>query len=75
MLPCIEYFDDVKRCLYVRKCEKNEKQKSNDVLSDCINIHLNKNESMSTNTSEKKKNAKDSTMWSPHKINDHTDIC
>jgi hypothetical protein len=58
--------------MYVRKCEKNENEKkSNDVLFDYVNIHLNNNESMSTNISRKKKNEKDSTMWSSHKINDH----
>jgi hypothetical protein len=27
MLPCIEYFDDVKTCMYVQKYEKNEEKK------------------------------------------------
>jgi len=50
--------------------KKNEKKKSNekDVLFDCANIHLNNNESMSTNINKKKRNEKDSTIWSPHKI-------
>jgi hypothetical protein len=48
--------------------KKSEKKKSNDVLFDFVNIHLNNNESMSTNINKKKRNEKDSTIWSPHKI-------